>query len=243
MEGLTLDKIKNDVIEILKRCGIAIYVVELIKCVFSIYSTYQTYITNYTNNTIGHSNQWIYELVGMIIIAVLTIITIVIINNSYEKINTSYIDVIKNSVKKLPKYILGYFVLGLLILVGIILSMFIPILSSLIAIVVCSYIMIRFCLLGYVLILEDGFHIIRRNKELYMTNKSTLVKYFFAILIVQLLPTTLLTSLPNWLNIELSMGAFLSTRIAIIIIGLVLSPIINIVGLSIYKYYIGEEIK
>ncbi|GKX30751.1 hypothetical protein SH1V18_32310 [Vallitalea longa] len=251
MEELTLARIKNDVIQIVKRCGIAIYIVEFIKCIFNSYNTYQAYIAYFSNDTVGQLSQSIYNLLGIVITAVLSIISILIIDNSYEKINDNYPNIIKNSFKKLPKYILGYIVVGSFIIVALLICMVTIIalrgtlgtLVIIIFIILFLYIMIRFCLLSYVLILEEGTNFISRSKELYLIDKSIMVKYYFATLIIQIIPTVLLTSLPNWMNIELSKTAFLSTRIGLIVIGLVLAPIIKIVGLSIYKCYIDEDLK
>ncbi len=250
MENFTVDRVIHDTKEMLRRCGIAIYTIQLIRVAFNIYNTYESYNVYPNRNVTTSFSGVVFDGIEMLIGAILTIIMIMVINNNYERIDFNYKEVFIGSVKKLPRYIMGILIVGGIVVGSVIIYSFVHIflqntVISIIGIVMFAiavgYILMRFSLMIYILILENGTRLITRSKEFYQQDKSLMIKYFFVSILTGILPGIILILLPDWLGIELSKSIFLITRVLINLIGFILAPIIYIVGLLIYKQYIGTD--
>ncbi len=188
MEYFTVDRAINDTKEMLRRCGIAIYTIQFIMVAFNIYNTYQSYNVYPNKYATNSLSGFVFDGIEMLIGAILTIIMIMIINNNYERIEFNYKEVLMDSVRKLPRYILGFLIVG-----GIVLGTFIIysitliflqnavffIIGIIIFVISVMYILMRFSLMIYILILENGTRLIARSKELYQQDKNLMIKYFF----------------------------------------------------------------
>ncbi len=222
----------------------------MIRVAFNIYNTYESYNVYPNRNVTTSFSGVVFDGIEMLIGAILTIIMIMVINNNYERIDFNCKEVFIGSVKKLPRYIMGILIVGGIVVGSVIIYSFVHIflqntVISIIGIVMFAiavgYILMRFSLMIYILILENGTRLITRSKEFYQQDKSLMIKYFFVSILTGILPGIILILLPDWLGIELSKSIFLITRVLINLIGFILAPIIYIVGLLIYKQYIGTD--
>ncbi|GMQ61706.1 hypothetical protein [Vallitalea maricola] len=252
MKVLTFKDIKSDIKHIISKCGVELYVIQFIMILFNVYSTYKQYSVYPKKDTVPALSDALFTIIEMLVTAILTIIIVTIINKVYEAEDYNKKEVIANSIKKLPRFILGYLIIGGLMLGALIAYSFIQIILrspffawilGIVLIGVYIYILIRFCLAKYILVIEKDSGLVSRSKEFYMMDKVIMIKYFIVAMLTGIIPITLFISLPGWLGMELSKTAFLVTRLIINVINFILTPLISIAGLSIYKYFIGRNIK
>ncbi|GMQ59066.1 hypothetical protein AN1V17_34630 [Vallitalea sediminicola] len=251
MKEITFEDVKSDIKNIISRCGVELYVIQFILILFNVYSTYKQYSVYPNKDTGAALSGAFFTIIEMLVTALLTIVVVTIINKAYEAEDYNIKEVIVDSIKKLPRFILGYLIIGGIMLGVLVIYSFIQIILrspffalifGIALIVVYLYILIRFCLAKYILVMEKDSGLVSRSKEFYMRDKSTMIKYFVVAMLTGMIPITLLISLPGWLGMELSKTAFLVTRSIIHVIGFILTPLISIAGLSIYKYFIGSNI-
>lgn len=250
MKNLTMDVLIRETKDILKRRGKIIYFVQLILTVFSVKTTYQLYSIYPDKVSSAYVSGYFSTIIELIISAILTIFMIMIINNGYEKIDVNYKQVLTNSIRKLPRYVLGFLIMGGILILSFIIIfittflfryiLVIQYIGILLHVIALLYIMMRFSLIMYIMILESGTSLIKRCQEFYKLDKSLIIKYFIIIISIGIIPALFLT-LPERLGIEFSKNAFLLTRLLVNLFHFILLPISYVLGLLIYKQYTGRH--